>query len=207
MDMVGKSGKEAVVLKVVSINGGAAGSEKIDPASTEQAAEISIAASVFPVEFSASEIRRILQKVFPQRRLVLSQFTFFNQIGIAKPTGATFRRGRRCYRLEDLLSIASVLALKEEGIPFKNIEGLPILLQEHADQIFAIRKGCKVSGFAGIIDLELPGVKKETRALEAFLTEPSRSSLFWSYEVGLLAEQLFEIASNKDIADRESVAA
>ncbi len=198
MEMIGKAGKEGVALRIVSnnIHGDIA-------AHGEPAATGITAASVFPVEFSASEIRRILQRVFPQRRLVLSQFTFFNQIGIARPTGATFRRGRRCYRLEDLLSIASVLALKEEGIPFKNIEGLPLILQSHADQIFAIRRGCRVSGFAGIIDLELPGLMKETKALEAFLSEPTRSSLFWSYEVGLLADQLYEIASNKEIADRE----
>ena len=206
MDMVAKTGKEGVALRVVTNTNIHSGPNDSARPANEMSA-VNNAPSVFPREFSASEIRRILQKVFPQRRLVLSQFTFFNQIGIAKPTGATFRRGRQCYRLEDLLSIASVLALKEEGIPFKNIEGLPHLLQEHADQIFAIRRGCKVSGFSGIIDLELPGVMKQTNALETFLSEPSRSSLFWSYEVGLLADQLFDIASNKDIADAESVAA
>lgn len=203
MDMVGKMRKDGVELRVVPNNN----SNPVNNGLGADCGAFERAPSIFPVEFSASEIRRILQKVFPQRRLVLSQFTFFNQIGIACPTGATFRRGRRCYRLEDLLSIAAVLALKEEGIPFKNIEELPVILQKHADQIFAIRRGCKVSGFSGIIDLELPGVIKETNALDAFLSEPAKSSLFWSYEVGLLAELLFDIASNKDIADRESVAA
>ena len=78
--------------------------------------------TIFP-EFSASEIRQVLQGLFPHRRLVLSQFTFFNNIGVSLPTGETFRRGRRCYRLEDILSIATVLALKEEGIPLVILAG------------------------------------------------------------------------------------
>ncbi len=77
-------------------------------------------------EYSASDIRKLLQQLFPQRRLVLSQFTFFSHRGVARATGETYRRGRRCYRLHDILSIASIIALKEEGIPLKNIRVDPV---------------------------------------------------------------------------------
>jgi DNA-binding transcriptional MerR regulator len=104
-------------------------------------------------EYSATEIRKLLQGLFPHRRLVLSQFTFFNQIGIAKPTGSGFKRGRQCYRLEDLLSIATILALKEEGIPFKNIEVVPKIIQQNAARIFEIGEGCRLSGHGDAIVL------------------------------------------------------
>ena len=145
-------------------------------------------------EYSASEIRKLLQQLFPNRRLVLSQFTFFNQIGIAKPSGETFRRGRRCYKLEDVLSIALVLALKEEGIPFKNIEELPKLVQLHAKTIFTVGEGCRVSGYGSEIDLQIPGVNYSTRSLETLIAESDRPLLFWSYDVGVLAKRIRNIA-------------
>ena len=145
-------------------------------------------------EYSATEIRKILQGLFPHRRLVLSQFTFFNQIGIAKPTGSSFKRGRRCYRLQDILSIACILALKEEGIPFKNIETLPPLIQEHAERIFLCGEGCRLSGHAEAIALRFPGDSSENPALTSFLSGEHEELLFWGFDIGLLAEQLRDIA-------------
>jgi hypothetical protein len=147
-------------------------------------------------EYSASEIRKILQRLFPQRRLVLSQFTFFQQIGVAKPTGVTSRRGRRCYRLQDLLSIAGVLALKEEGIPLKNIECAPAMIQEKADAIFEIGSGCRLSGFGENITLRLPNDVVDPHHIESFLeVDPKDPVLFWSFDLGELAEQLVMISS------------
>ena len=146
------------------------------------------------LEYSASQIRKILQELFPRRRLVLSQFTFFNQVGVAKPTGVTFRRGRRCYRLEDLLSIACILALKEEGIPYKNVDQVPAILQAHAERIFASGHGCRLSGFGDIVNLVLPGEEQSNAALLDYLSEDKEPILFWSFDVGLLAEQLQAVA-------------
>lgn len=146
------------------------------------------------MEYSASQIRRILQQLFPTRRLVLSQFTFFNQIGVARPTGETLRRGRRCYRLEDILSIACVLALKEEGIPLKNIEVVPNLIQENAAKIFLNGDGCRLSGFGSTIHLMFPGDSWEYTALEPFLNTADSTLTFWSYDVGMLARQIRDVA-------------
>lgn len=148
------------------------------------------------IEYSASEVRKILQQLFPQRRLVLSQFTFFNQIGIAKPSGETTRRGRRCYRLEDMLPIATVLALKEEGIPFKNIEAAPELIQNAAPKIFEHGSGCRLSGRGEKLLLQLPGhTKNENTPLEDLMQNPESSLLFWSFDIGLLAEQLTTVVT------------
>ena len=146
-------------------------------------------------EYSASDIRKILQGLFPQRRLVLSQFTFFNQVGVAKATGKTFRRGRRCYRLEDLLSIACILALKEEGIPYKNVESVPALIQDNSDKIFAAGEGCRLSGFGETVSLSFPHEEKDEAALDSFLSGEQTSLLFWCFDVGLLAEQLRLVAT------------
>lgn len=148
-------------------------------------------------EYTATEVRKLLHELFPQRRLVLSQFTFFNQTGVSKATGSTFRRGRRCYRLEDLLSIACILALKEEGIPYKNVEGLPALIQENASLIFALGEGCRLSGFGEQVTLKLKGEGSVNEVLESFLAEGSQSLLFWSFDVGLLAHQLQAIAERQ----------
>jgi DNA-binding transcriptional MerR regulator len=147
------------------------------------------------IEFSATEIRQILQAFFPHRRLVLSQFTFFNQVGVAKPTGETFRRGRRCYKLEDVLPIAAVLALKEEGIPLKNIETVPAMLQENSSKIFATGQGCRLSGFGDSVILSFPGEIANNKPIDAFLSETITPTLYWAYDVGILASQLQEMAA------------
>lgn len=149
---------------------------------------------VHDVEFTASEIRRILQSLFPQRRLVLSQFTFFSQVGVARATGTTFRRGRRCYRLQDILSIACVLALKEEGIPYKNLEALPVLIQNNAARIFKVGPGCRLSGYRDVITLTIPGEPCPKTALTSFLEDEMELRLFWGFDVGILAQQIEEIA-------------
>ena len=143
------------------------------------------------IEFSASEVRKVLQQLFPHRRLVLSQFTFFNQIGIARPSGETFRRGRRCYRVEDILPIACVLALKEEGIPFKNIEALPEMVHNAASKILSTGPGCRLSGMGEKINLTLPGVENQAAitSLEDLLNSTS-GKIFWSFDIGILATQL-----------------
>ena len=146
------------------------------------------------VEFSASDIRKILQQLFPHRRLVLSQFTFFNQVGVSQATGETFRRGRRCYRLLDILSIACVLALKEEGIPFKNIESVPKLIQQSAARIFETGEGCFLSGYGDAISLQFPGEVGPSAALNTFLDSNGEQLLFWSFDVGFLSLQLNEIS-------------
>ena len=147
-------------------------------------------------EYSASEIRSLLQELFPQRRLVLSQFTFFNQIGVARPTGSTFRRRRRCYRLLDVLSIACVLQLKEEGIPLKNIEPVPSLVQENAATIFKAGSGCRLSGCGPMVSLQLPGEPAASSALDALLMNDRSIGLFWGFDVGRLAERLLLVAKN-----------
>lgn len=153
------------------------------------------------LEYSAIEIRTLLQELFPHRRLVLSQFTSFQHSGVAKATGATFRRGRRCYVLQDILPIACVLALKEEGIPYKNIEPLPALLQAHAEKIFAVGNGCLLSGFGDEISLVFPGENTPNSALDLFLkTGGETMQLFWSFNVGLLADQLRQVAESKAAA-------
>ncbi|HQH26183.1 MAG TPA: hypothetical protein PLP17_02210 [Oligoflexia bacterium] len=147
------------------------------------------------LEYSAIQIRGILQELFPHRRLVLSQFTFFNHSGVARPTGSTFRRGRRCYRLEDLLPIACILALKEEGIPYKNVEEVPLLIQQNAERIFACGSGCRLSGCGDTVTLTFPGEETANPALLHYLEEETPLMLFWGFDVGLLAEQLRAIAS------------
>lgn len=163
-------------------------------------------------EYTASEIRTILQAMFPHRRLVLSQFTFFNQVGVARPTGATFRRKRRCYRLVDVLPIACVLQLKEEGIPLKNIEPVPALIQNHLERIFATGQGCRLTGHGSAIALTFPGDTSVPTPLEQFLngaqsdagSSPEQSDtvtgsfgggLLWGFDVGLIAERLVDVVS------------
>ena len=152
---------------------------------------------IHDLEYSATEIRSLLQEVFPHRKLVLSQFTFFNQAGVARATGETFRRGRRCYRLVDILPIACVLALKEQGIALKSIEPVPQMLQEHAMTIFQFGPGCRVSGWNQVICLKIGGLELGENPLDAFLGTESASCLLWSYDVGILAQQLEEIAKRR----------
>ena len=141
-------------------------------------------------EYSASEVRKLLQILFPQRRLVLSQFTFFNQVGVSTPSGSTSRRGRRCYRLQDLLSIACVLALKEEGIPYKNLEGLPKMIQDSLTKIFSFQEACIASGWGAKVNLCFGLETSNADSLTSFLDQADLLSLFWSFDVSSLAQQL-----------------
>ena len=150
--------------------------------------------TIFP-EFSASEIRQVLQGLFPHRRLVLSQFTFFNNIGVSLPTGETFRRGRRCYRLEDILSIATVLALKEEGIPLKNIGDSPKVIRECSEKIFSAGPGVRLSGHGASVQLNFPGQHEYSESFIEFLLNTDKPSFFWSFDVGALAVQLRDVAT------------
>lgn len=151
-------------------------------------------------EYAASELRQMLQQLFPHRRLVLSQFTFFNHAGVAKPTGESFRRGRRCYRLEDVLSIACVLALKEEGIPLKNITTVPNLIQEASAEIFKVGSGYKLSGYGETVALVAPGASTENAALLAYLDDSEGQKLFWTYDIGVLAQQLRQVALSESVS-------
>ena len=149
--------------------------------------------SMLYTEYSATELRRLLQELFPHRRLVLSQFTFYNQVGVARPTGETFRRKRRCYRLIDILPIACILALKEQGIPLKNIASVPGLIQEHSVEIFKVGRGCRLSGMGETIHLHVPGQNDAAGALASLLeSEADLPTLFWGFDVGELSEQLCE---------------
>ena len=150
-------------------------------------------------EYSASDIRKILQQLFPHRRLVLSQFTFFNQTGVAKPTGETQKRGRQCYRLEDILPIAVVLALKEEGIPLKNISDAPRIIQENAARIFATGENCLLSGHGENISLNMPGEFSVNNALESLLNGEGINKIFWCIDVGVLAIQLQKAVAGEEI--------
>ena len=146
-------------------------------------------------EFSAIEVREIIQKLFPHRKLVLSQFTFFGHAGVARPTGDTYRRGRRCFKLADLLPIAAVLALKEQGIPLKNIEEAPALIQMHIQDIFNT-PGCKLSGFGKNICITIPGKNVQNNALDEFLNPNGNDScLFWTFDLSMLSAQLYQIGS------------
>ncbi len=160
-------------------------------------------------EYSASEVRKLLQKLFPHRRLVLSQFTYYNQCGVAKPLGNTYRRGRRCYRLMDILPIACVLALKEEGIPLKNIETLPPLIHDNLDRIFASGPNTRLHGYGQSIVLLFPEQDSSNLPLENFLSENQTPSLFWSFDIGLLARQLqaLSVESLEFRRDRTAAAA
>lgn len=160
------------------------------------------------VEYSASESREIIQSLFPHRRLVLSQFTFFNQVGIARPSGSTFKRGRRCYRLLDLLSIACILALKEEGIPFKNIESVPQIVQNNSKQIFEMGPGCRLLGHGELVGLVLPGREDlGDDVMSSYLSSPSEKMIFWSFDLGLLAAQLRAVAEGELAQKSETQAA
>ncbi len=150
--------------------------------------------SASKLEYSASELRKLLQELFPHRRLVLSQFTFYNQIGVAKPTGDTFRRKRRCYRLVDILPIACVLSLKEQGIPLKNIGEVPGLIHQFAETIFQIGSGCRLTGTADSVHLHIPGSTDPDLTLAGFL-EGSSTGLFWGFDVGELANQICNVAA------------
>jgi len=155
-------------------------------------------------EFTASDVRRILQRLFPQRKLVLSQLTFFNHAGVACANGDTYKRGRRCYLLQDILSVATVLALKEEGIPLKNINGVPALIQQNAKQIFSAGQGCRLVGFGSNVSLEMPGSNEIPAPLQLFLNEQNPVQILWGFDVGALAQQLNDAANSVSLIIRRA---
>ncbi len=154
---------------------------------------------VSDIEYSAIEVRSILQNMFPKRKLVLSQITFFNRNGVCEPTGKTFKRGRRRYRLADLLSVVTVLALKEKGIPLKNISSLPTLLKENATDILSDPTGYQVSGYAKEVSLTKIGDVSKNDVLTRFLncSNPD-SSFFWSFDLPPLISKLLEVSNLKE---------
>ena len=156
--------------------------------------ELSVSIKREQPEFNASEVRQVLQELFPTRKLVLSQFTFFNHAGVGRPSGEKFRRGRRCYQAQDLLPIAVVLALKEQGIPNKNIGKVPALIQENSQKIFDLGAGTRVSGFGDAVSLNFIGEFLEDAALDAMLASDTQG-LFWSFDVGSLAQDINRIVN------------
>jgi DNA-binding transcriptional MerR regulator len=145
-------------------------------------------------EFTASEARIILQELFPARKLVLSQLTFFNQSGVSIPSGANIKRGRRCYRVYDLLPIALVLALKEQGIPNKNVARVPALIQAHLNEIFSSKEACQISGIDDIVYLSLPGSHAPDEAIVKLLYGSS-VHFFWSYDAAYLSKEIIRVTN------------
>ena len=151
-------------------------------------------------EYNAIEIRSIVQQLFPNRKLVLSQFTFFGHLGVAKATGNTFRRGRRCYRLIDILSVACVLSLKEQGIPLRNIESVPSLIQHYSKILFSKESGCKLSGYGNTVSLFIPGESEDNSALSEFLNPASsKRAIFWTFDISALVANLKRISAEEAV--------
>ncbi len=148
--------------------------------------------SIEKLEFTATEARVILQDLFPARKLVLSQLTSYNQSGVGSPSGERIVRGRKCYKIADLLPIALVLALKEQGIPNKNVSLLPSMIREHSDLIFSLQDSCQVSGIGDLVYLALPGSNETDIVLERLLSGDSME-IFWSYDVGGLAKEMYRV--------------
>ncbi|MDD2943259.1 MAG: hypothetical protein PHC51_09875 [bacterium] len=158
------------------------------------------------VEFSATEVREILLKLFPHRKLVLSQFTFFASSGVGSPTGKTFRRGRRCYVLEDLLPIACVLSLKERGIALKVLGSFPSMIKEKAHSILYQGDKCWIAGFGG--DVELCNSQTPSGQLvDRFLSSEVPQQLFWRFNVTSMAEELLQAAMTHEVVTDIAVAA
>ncbi|MDR2337450.1 MAG: hypothetical protein LBE20_02230 [Deltaproteobacteria bacterium] len=152
-------------------------------------------------EYSTIEVRNFIQRLFPNRKLVLSQFTFFGHLGVAKATGNTFRRGRRCYRLVDMLSIACVISLKEQGIALKNIEAVPALIQSNVENIFVKKSSCKLNGYGNTISLVIPDELTHNLALEQFLDKNlDKHAIFWSFDLSALVNNIKALA-HEEIAD------
>ncbi len=145
-------------------------------------------------EYTAIEIREIMQQVFPTRKLVLSQLTFFGHLGAVKATGESFKRGRRCYHIADLLPFACIISLKEQGIPLKNIKELPTLLQNNITSICSRNSGCKVSGYGDTVSLTIDGEMIENAALDEFLAL-EKQSIFWSFDLSTLVNKLNQLTS------------
>ncbi|MBL7662290.1 hypothetical protein JNK13_06005 [bacterium] len=164
-------------------------------------------------EYTASEMREILRRLFPERRLVLSQFTFFNHSGITKPSGLSYKRGRRCFCLVDILPIAVVLTLKEQGIPLKNANRVPLLVQEKAQEILSFNQTYRLTGFGSHLCLTTLADPQPNIPLEYFLNETKGDTLFWGLDLSAVAQNLLRaingetIISEAFVDDLELVAA
>jgi hypothetical protein len=156
-------------------------------------------------EYSACEVRKILQHLFPQRQLVLSQLTFFAHSGVSEATGSTFRRGRRCYRLEDMLSIGCVLSLKENGIPLKAISELPALIRSLASRIMQLEDRCYVSGWGENVLLHFESEIKSPPPLELFLNSEQQLGIFWSLDLTDFARSLIVASTEAFLVQDNSV--
>lgn len=154
-------------------------------------------------EYSACEVRKILQHLFPQRQLVLSQLTFFAHSGVSEATGSTFRRGRRCYRLEDMLSIGCVLSLKENGIPLKTIAELPSLIRQLATRIMSLEDRCYVTGCGENVLMHFESEVQTPPPLEMFLTSEKPLGIFWSLDLTDFARLLI-VASKEAFLVQET---
>ena len=148
-------------------------------------------------EYTTCEIRKFLQQLFPHRQLVLSQFTFYNHIGVSKPSGSSFKRGRRCYKASDVLPIVVILALKEEGIPLKNLGDAVSKIQENISKIFDEGKATRLMGFGSHISLNIEGEINDTSAVDAFLADPAKKMLFWNIDVAALAADLCAVIAGE----------
>ena len=162
----------------------------------------------FRMEYTASDLRALMKDLFPHRSLVLSQFTLFCRSGVSSATGSSFKRGRRCFRLEDLLPMAAVVALKEEGVSLSAVPSLPSLVRENAPDIFEFGAGCRLFFCSGLLSLFMPGLSAPGSsvaafrnacgsALESFLDGSAGPVFCWGFDIGLLAERLLEVAGGR----------
>jgi len=158
-------------------------------------------------EYTTCEIRKFLQQLFPHRQLVLSQFTFYNHIGVAKPSGESFKRGRRCYVASDILPIVVILALKEEGIPLKNLGNSVQAIQSNINSIFHERKPTRLMGFGSTISLHIEGEKEDQIAVESFLEDSAETLLFWNIDITSLVTDLCRAISGENSQEKQSAQA
>ena len=137
--------------------------------------------------------------------MVLSQLTFFNQSGVSIPSGEEFRRGRRCYKLVDLLPIACVLALKEQGIALKLISHIPDTIRKNMQEIFSFSKTCKIVGCGDEVALGVEDDGVEEEFLSRFLSGELPQKLFWVYDLSSTAEQLIRVAADEEISSDKDI--
>lgn len=154
--------------------------------------------SIFSVEYNATEMRELLVQLFPYRRLVLSQFTFFSNEGMVEATGQTLRRGRRCYRITDILPMVCIFALKERGIPLKNIKELPQAIRENIDLIFNREHQARIFGYGNSVSLLFDQDCRSSEELKCFLSDNNSHNLYWMYNLSELAANLLRVAEGQE---------
>ena len=148
-------------------------------------------------EFTASEVREILVRLFPHRRCVLSQLTLFSQMGIAKPSGVSVVRKRTCYVLADVLNIACIFDLKERGISLSEMGDLPAQIRNFASTIlFDKVPQCIAAGFGNAVSLDFGDRALESLPMKLMLEENSGAGFFWSYDVTSIAKELLAVATS-----------